>query len=241
MARKNGRPMSVRDWDISILSRASTRENPTWIKIKGITSLTLSTSSDTEDYSSADSVWGEPFVTKRNGSLSIEAKPSFDAASGAQDVGQAELEFYATAPASEGDATLRLADPYGHAQIIDVVVTGKEKTSDESSESVTYNTEIVGEMEEEQYVQVSSITTTPATTASVAVGGTTHATVAFTPDTASNKKYSVASADTSKVRVTNIDGLSFDIVGVAKTTSAVAVVVRTMNNNKTATINVTVS
>ena len=63
----------------------------------------------------------------------------------------------------------------------------------------------------------------------------------ITPETASNQKFSVASADTSKVKVQNIDGLNFDIVGVAKTTEAVNVVVRTMNNSKEAVIAVTVT
>ena len=65
--------------------------------------------------------------------------------------------------------------------------------------------------------------------------------MSFTPANASNQKYAVASADTSKVRVTNVDGLNFDIVGVAKTTTPVKVVVRSMNNSKTAEINVTVT
>lgn len=81
MARKNGCPMTVRDWAIDILSRASTKANPTWIRIKGLTSMTLSTDADTEDGSSAESLWGEPYVTKRNGSLSLEGRPVIDSVS----------------------------------------------------------------------------------------------------------------------------------------------------------------
>lgn len=241
MARKNGCPMTVRDWAIDILSRASTKANPTWIRIKGLTSMTLSTDADTEDGSSAESLWGEPYVTKRNGSLSLEGRPVIDSVTGAQDPGQAELDYYATQGGCDGDATLRIADPYGRAQIIDVVVTSNERSADDTSETRTWDTEIVGEPEEQPYVQVTSIATTPATSASIEVGETESVTVAFTPDTASNQKFSVASADTTKVKVANIDGLNFDIVGVAVTETPVNVVVRTMNNSKEATIAVTVT
>lgn len=241
MARKNGCPMTVRDWAIDILSRASTKANPTWIRIKGLTSMTLSTDADTEDGSSAESLWGEPYVTKRNGSLSLEGRPVIDSVTGAQDPGQAELDYYATQGGCDGDATLRIADPYGRAQIIDVVVTSNERSADDTSETRTWDTEIVGEPEEQPYVQVTSIATTPATSANIEVGETESVTVAFTPDTASNQKFSVASADTSKVQVANIDGLNFDIVGVAVTETPVNVVVRTMNNSKEATIAVTVT
>lgn len=241
MARKNGCPTTVRDWAIDILSRASTKANPTWIRIKGLTSMTLSTDADTEDGSSAESLWGEPYVTKRNGSLSLEGRPVIDSVTGAQDPGQAELDYYATQGGCDGDATLRIADPYGRAQIIDVVVTSNERSADDTSETRTWDTEIVGEPEEQPYVQVTSIATTPATSANIEVGETESVTVAFTPDTASNQKFSVASADTSKVQVANIDGLNFDIVGVAVTETPVNVVVRTMNNSKEATIAVTVT
>lgn len=243
MARKNGCPMTVRDWAIDILSRASTKANPTWIRIKGLTSMTLSTDADTEDGSSAESLWGEPYVTKRNGSLSLEGRPVIDSLTGTQDPGQAELDYYATQGGCDGDATLRIADPYGRAQIIDVVVTSNERSADDTSETRTWDTEIVGEPEEQPYVQVTSIATTPASSASIEVGETKSVTVAFTPETASNQKFSVASADTTKVKVANIDGLNFDIIGVAVTeeSESVNVVVRTMNNSKEATIAVTVT
>lgn len=248
MARKNGCPMSVRNWVIEIMSRASTRTNPTWLRIKGVTSLTLSTDGDTEDGSAGDSLWSEPYVSKRSGGLNIEAKMVTDAVTGAQDPGQAELDYFATQGGCEGDATLRIIDPYGHAEIIDVVVTSSERGADETENTRSWDTEIVGEPEEQAYVQVSGVkvkvgsgTASASATASVAVGATQAVTVELTPASASNQKYSVASADTSKVRVKNVDGLNFDIEGVAATTSAVNVVVRTMNNSKEATIAVTVT
>ena len=228
MARKNGCPMTVRDWAIDIMSRASTKANPTWIRIKGLTSITLSTDGDTEDGSAAENLWSEPYVTKRNGSLSIEGRPVIDSV---------------TQGGCDGDATLRIADPYGRAQIIDVVVTSSERGADDTSETRTWDTEIVGEPEEQPYVQVTSISTSPATSASVTIGTPTSVTVSFTPATASNQKFSVASADTTKVQVANIDGLTFDLVGVAATEEGepVNVVVRSMNNSKEATIAVTVT
>ena len=248
MARKNGCPMSVRDWQIDILSRASTILNPTWIRVKGVNSLTLSIDGDTEDGSSADSLWGEPYVSKRNGSLNIEARPVIDAVTGAQDPGQAELDYYAMQGGCEGDCCLRLSDPYGHSEIIDVVVTSTERSADDTEESRSWDTEIVGEPEEQVYVQVTGLTVkvgsgsaSAAATASIAAGATQSVSVVFAPATASNQKYSVASLDNGKVRVKNIDGLNFDLEGVATTSEPVTVMLKSMNNAQTATIAVTVT
>lgn len=243
MARKNGCPFSVRNWAIDILSRASTASNPVWLRVKGLTSMERSTDADTDDGSSADSVWSEPYVTKRNGSITLEGKPVTDAVTGARDPGQAELDYYATQAGCDGDARLRIADPYGRAMIIDAIVTSNSASADDTSETVSWDLEQVGEAEELAYVQATAVATNPASTASVAVGETETVTVAFTPATASNQKYSVASADMGKVRVANIDGLTFDIVGVAVTEegSPVNVVVKTMNNSLTAAIAVSVT
>lgn len=251
MARKNGCPMNVRDWVIEIMSRASTTSNPTWIRIKGIDSITLTRGGNTEDGSASDSLYEEPYISKRNGSLAIEGKPVYDAVTGAQDAGQAELDHYATQGGCDGDARLRLVDPYGHAELIDVVVTNTERGTDDTSQTVSWDTEIVGESEVEAYVQVTSVKVkvgssgTAATTANatLTVGTSQTVTVSFEPTAASNQKYSVASADTTKVQVKNVDGLTFDLVPVAPTaqSSSVSVVVRSMNNNKTATITCTVN
>ena len=241
MARKNGCPTSVRDWIIEIMSRVSTSDTPEWIRIKGINSISVSEDADTEDGSSADSLYGEPYVTKRNGSITLEGRPVVDRVTGARDRGQEELNHYATVGGCDGDARIRIVDNTGHAEIWDVIVTGTERGADESSETVSWDIERVGEPEHEAYVQVSSVATTPATSAEVTVGGNTTVTVAFTPANASNQKYSVASADTSKVKVDNIDGLTFEIIGVAVTDSPVSVQVKTMNNAKVATLAVTVN
>lgn len=241
MARKNGCPTSIRDWQFDILSRASTLTSPDWIRIKGLTSATVSEDADTEDGSAADSLYGEPYVTKRNGTISIEGRPVADLVTGAHDRGQEELDYYATVGGCDGDATIRIIDNCGHAEIITCIVTSKERSADESSETVSWELQRVGEPEEVPYVQVTNISTTPATTTTLNVGDTDTVTVAFTPATASNQKYSVASSDTSKVKVSNIDDLTFDITGVAETSDAVTVQVKSMNNAKIATLSVTVT
>lgn len=242
MARKNGCPTNIRDWQIDIMSRASTRTDPTWIRIKGLTDISVSVDADTEDTSAAESLYAEPSVTKRSGSISLDARPIYDRVTGAHDPGQEELDYYLTVGGCDGDAVLRLVDPCGHAEIIDVVVTGKENSVDDSSDTISYTLERVGESESVPYVQVTAISTDQEGNAvSLAVGATKTVNVSFTPTTASNQKYAVASADTTKVRVDNIDGLTFELVGVAPTTEAVRVVVRSVNNSREVTLNVTVT
>lgn len=241
MARKNGCPTSIRDWIVEIMSRVSTDENLEWIRIKGLNSMTISNSADTEDGSSADSLYSEPYATKRSGSVSLEGRPIADKVTGAHDRGQEELDYYLTVGGCEGDARLRIVDNCGHAEIWDVIVTGKENGADETSETVSWDLERVGAPETEPYVQVTNVTTEPATSVNITAGQVETVTVKFTPEKASNQKYSVASADTTKVRVENIDGLTFDLVGVAATVTPVTVQIKTMNNAKTATLAVTVS
>lgn len=243
MARKNGCPTSVRDWQFDIRSRTSTNADPEWIRIKGINSMEYSGDSDTEDGSSASDLYSENYVTKRNLSLSLEAKPIVDLVSGAHDRGQTELDYYATQGGCDGDARIRIVDNCGHATLLDVIVTSRSQSADDTSETLSWDLDVVGAPEEEAYVQVSAVSIDPATSVSVSVGDIETVTVKFTPVSASNQKFSVASADTSKVRVTNVSGLSFDLVGVAATgtDSPVNVVVTSMNNKKSATLAVTVA
>lgn len=245
MPRTSGCPMNVRDWVIEVASRTSTSSSITWLRVKGATTVTRATTSTTEDGSAADALWTENYVAKRSGTLSIEARKISDAVTGTRDAGQAELDYYATLGGCDADAKIRLTDPYGHCMIIDVIVTGTNESAQETTGTVTWDMEQVGEAEIVPYVQATAVNVTgtgiTGSTATVAMGATISATVAFTPTTASNKKYSVASADTSKVRIANIDGLNFDIVPVAVTTSAVDVLVKTMNNQLTKTIAVSVT
>ncbi len=246
MARKNGCPFSVRDYNVEIMSHATTPANPTWIPIKGLTTITFGYDSDTEDGSGADTLWGEPYSTKKNGSLSLEAKPILDSVTGARDPGQAELDHYVMLGGCEGDARLRISDPVGNSTIIDAIVTSREVNPDDTTTSVSWELEQVGEPEVQTYKQVTGVALkdgeTAATTLAMTVGGAAKTiTVAFTPADASNQKYGVASADETKVRVVNKDGLHFDVIPVAKTTGTVNVVVRSVNNSMSATLAVTVA
>lgn len=240
MARTNGCPFSVRNWQIDIQSRASTREDPVWIRIKGLTQMKLSLEAETQDAADADSLFSENFKTRISVKLSLEGRPVGDAAKGECDPGQAQLTEYAMMGGCSADARLRLADPYGRAQIMDVIVTAFERTADEANQSVSWEMDMVGAPESLPYVQAQSVSTTPSGSASLTLGETKRISVSFSPTNASNQKFSVASADPGKVRVSAVDGLNFELFGAQKTESPVNVVVRTMNNALTANLSVSV-
>mgnify|MGYP001198494936 CR=1 FL=1 len=243
MARKNGCPFSVRDWSISIRSRGSTNELPTWIPIKGLNSMEYTTDADTEDGSSAQDLWGEPYVTKRTGSVTLEAKRVVDSITGAADPGQAELNYYATLGGCDADARLKLVDAVGNATLLDAVVTSAGDSADDTSETVSYDMEVVGEPIPQTYVQATAVAVkdgaTAVTTLSMDTNDTKELTVAFTPATASNQKFAVSSSDASKVKVLSVDGLTFELQALAVGSSTVTV--RSMNNSLTATVTVTVT
>lgn len=239
MARKNGCPFSVRDWQIDIRSRASTNESPTWIPIKGMESLDFSMDAETEDGSSAQSLYSEPYITKRSGSMSMELKRIVDRVTGAKDLGQEELDYYATLGGCDADARFRMADAVGNTTILDAVVTGVGNSADDTSESVSYDTEIVGEPEILPYVPVASVTTTPATSLAAVVEDIDEVTVNVLPVGASNKKYSVYSSDAGVVKVMQVDGNEFEIKSLKAGTATLTI--KTMNGAKTATITVTVT
>lgn len=245
MARKNGCPFSVRNWVIEVMSAASTRENPEWLRVKGLTSMEFSLEAETEDGSSADDIWGEPYITKRNGTITLEGKPVTDAATGARDLGQAQLDYYATLGGIDGDAAIRLADPHGRAMQLDAIVTSNSRGADETSETISWELQLVGETQDLAYVQATAVAVKDGATAAseltIAPGASKKLTVAITPENASNQKFSVASADPNKVRVANVDGLSFELTGIAATATPVNVLVKTMNNALTATVAVTVA
>lgn len=243
MARKNGCPFSVRDWSISIRSRASTNESPTWIPIKGLNSMDWSADADTEDGSSAQDLYGEPYITKRNGSVTLEAKRVVDSVTGAMDAGQAELAFYATLGGCDADARLKLVDAVGNATLLDVVVTSAGNSADDTSETVSYDMEVVGEPIPQAYVQATAVAVndgaSPVSTLSMAPNDTEELTIAFTPTGASNQKYAVSSSDAAIVKVLAVDGLNFEIQALKEGTATITV--RSMNNSLTATVAVTVA
>lgn len=232
--------MSVREWVVEILSRAATKAAPRWIPVKGLSAITLALEAETEDGSSADSLWAEPYVTKRSGKLTIEGKPVADPLTGAQDPGQAELNYFAALGGCAGDATLRLTDPYGRSQLIDLVITDVETASEDGGEKVTWDCEIVGEPEEAPYVQLEGIAP-EVNEISLGVNETKTIALAFTPETASNRRYSVASENAHYVRVGAAREDGFEITGVMQTDAPVNILIRSMNNALTASIAVTVA
>lgn len=240
MARKNGCPMSVREWVVEILSRAATKAAPVWLPVKGLNTITLALEAETEDGSSADSLWAEPYVTKRSGKLTLEGKPVAAACTGVQDAGQAELSYFAALGGCAGDAALRLTDPYGRSQIIDVVVTDVETGSEDGGESISWDCEIVGAPEEAPYVQLEQLGVEPAEL-TLGVNETRTVAVAFAPENASNRRYSAASENAHFVRVGAAETSGFSVTGVMKTESPVKIILRSMNNSLTATLLVTVA
>lgn len=239
MSRKNGCPMSVREWMVEILSRAATKAEPKWIPVKGLSTITLALEADTQDGSAADSLWAEPYVTKRSGKITLEGKPVAEARTGVADAGQAELNYFAALGGCTGDASLRLTDPYGRAQIIDVIVTDVENGSEDNGESISWECEIVGAPEEVAYVQLEQIA--PETQEiRLSVNESKRISLVFTPENASNRRYSVASENAHFVRVGAAEADGFEAVGVMKTENPVRLFIRSMNNSIAATVSVTV-
>lgn len=240
--RKNGCPTNVRDWSIFIQDKTQVTE--TWIRIKGLTQLTRSTDSTTEDGSAATDAYEEPYVTKRSGSLSLEGKPVVDASTGERDPGQSMLDDYATEVGCEGDATIKIVDPYGMATVADYIISGGEVSSDDTEETVSWDLAQVGEAEQLPYVQLVGVAlkdgNTAVTTLTMAVGSTPKViTVNFTPENASNQRFKVGTSNKRKVAVSNITENSFTLTALSAGTATVTVTA--VNNNRTATITVTVT
>lgn len=240
--RKNGCPTNVRDWSIFIQDKTQVTE--TWIRIKGLTQLTRSTDSTTEDGSAATDAFEEPYVTKRSGSLSLEGKPVVDASTGERDPGQSMLDDYATEVGCEGDATIKIVDPYGMATVADYIISGGEVSSDDTEETVSWDLAQVGEAEQLPYVQLVGVAlkdgNTAVTTLTMAVGSTPKViTVNFTPENASNQRFKVGTSNKRKVAVSNITENSFTLTALSAGTATVTVTA--VNNSRTATITVTVT
>lgn len=238
--RKNGCPVNIKDWVIEIKDPATEE----FVRIHGLNSMTYNTSADTEDGSLATDNWSEPYVSKRSGSISLEGRPVVDAATGEIDRGQELLNEFADMVGCDGDATLRIKDSYGHATIIDAVVTGKDKGATDSEETVSWDLEQVGEAELEAYIQVGAVAIQQGgvtkTTDTLTVGGESKIyTLAFTPATASNQRFRITCDKRSVASVTNITDNGFTLVPVSA--GEAHITVTTVNGGKTSTLTITVS
>lgn len=240
--RKNGCPTNVRDWNISIQDKSQVSE--TFVRIKGLNQMTHSTDSSTEDGSAATDKWEEPYVTKRNGSLKLEGRPLVDASTGSRDAGQELLDDYANEVGCEGDATIKMSDPYGKTIVADFIVTGKEDRSDETEDSVSWDLSQVGEAEELPYVQLTGITlkdgASSVTTLNMVVGATPKViSIVFAPTNASNQRFRVGVSNKRVAAVSNITENSFTLTALSAGTATITVT--SVNNARTATIAVTVT
>ena len=238
--RKNGCPVNIRNWLVYILDVATND----WVRIYGLTSLTNTVDSDTEDGSADTDLWEEPYITKRNGSVSLEGRRVVEESTGNLDDGQELLNSYADVGGCDADATLKFVDPYGHSWIADYIVTSHETSADDSEESESWDLSQVGEAEQQPYVAVSSIALkdgeTDVTTLSIAVGDAAKLiTVAFTPADASNKRFRVSNTRRKVAAITNITEDGFTLTPVSAGTTTVTVT--SVNGTKTASIAVTVT
>ena len=217
--RKNGCPVNIRNWVVSILDVATQQ----FVRIYGLTSLTRTIEGETEDGSADTDIWAEPYITKRSSSCDLEGDKKVIEATGEVDPGQ---------------------DPYGHGWIADYVVTSAEESSDDSDNSVTWSLEQVGEAEPIQYVQVKAVAAksggTAAATLEMKVGDSPKLIdVEFTPENASNQRFRVTNNKRSVVQVSDITESGFTLTAVGEGTANI--VITSVNGAKTASIAVTVT
>lgn len=239
--RKNGCPVNIKNWLVYILDPSTSD----YVRIYGLNSLTVSVDSDTEDGSASTDIWGEPYVSKRNGSASLEAKKTVDELTGVPDAGQDLLNWYAEQAGCEADATLKFIDAYGHAFIADYIITSREDSVDDSGDTYSWDLEQVGEAEVLPYVHVVSIglkdgSSDVSSTMTMAVNATPKIiTVAFTPETSSNQRFRVTNTKRSVAVVSNVTDNSFTITPVAA--GSTNITVTSVEGGKTFTTALTIS
>lgn len=237
--RKNTCPTNIKDWQISIWHPFEM----IWIRIRGLNSLNYSTDSSTEDGSTSEDDWEEPYVTKRKAKLSLEGKPVVDAATGEVDPGQDLLNDYGKMTRCAADALIRFADPYGHTLEAYYQVTARERSTSKDGDKISWDLNMVGESESLPYIQVTgvaimSLGEEPETIEMDINDAPRLIQVVFAPENASNKRYSIKTGG-HVVRVGDITDGSFTIAplkvgeGTVKITS--------INNAETATVTVEVT
>lgn len=237
--RKNNCPTNIKDWQVSIFNPFEQY----WVRIRGLNTLNYATDSDTEDGSTAEEAWEEPYITKRKASLSLEGKPAVDAATGAVDEGQELLNYYGKQIRCEADALLRFADPWGHIMEFYCQVTAHEVKADKSGNTVSWDLAQVGQSETPPYIQATGV-------AIVSMGAEPETItldindaprllqVAFTPEDTSNKRYTI-NAGGHVVRVGSISDTGFTIAPLKVGTASVKIT--SINNGHTDIVMVNVT
>ena len=235
MARKSGCPFTVRDYSIRIENKVTDEE----VLVKGLSEMSVDVESESEDGKTGDAIWAEMFIKGRSVSGSISGRPIYDRTTGARDPGQNLMHKAATnAGGCDNDQTLIVADAIGRAVRYDCVITGESVSADEDGETISWDWEGVGEPEELDYVQATKVGFDQESL-SVEVGKTKEVKVQFTPENASNQRYSYSIGDESVAALNAIDGANISIRGVSA--GSTALTVKSMNNNLTATLSITVS
>ena len=237
--RKNNCPTSIKDWQVSIW-------NPfdlAWVRIRGLNSLNYSQDSSTEDGSTAEDDWEEPYITKRKAKLSLEGKPVVDAATGNVDPGQDLLNEFGKLTRCAADALIRFVDPYGHALEAYYQITAHEVSSGKDGDKISWDLDMVGESESLPYYQVTGIAIVslgeePETIEMDINDAPRLLQVVFTPENASNKRYSIKTGG-HVIRVSNITDGSFTIAPLQ--VGEATVKVTSINNAETATVAVEVT
>lgn len=240
MSRKSGCPFNVRDYSIKIQNKVTDEE----VVIKGLSSMSVDIDADTDDAKTGNAIWAENFITGRSVSGSLEGRPIYDKTTGTRDPGQNLLHKAATnSGGCDNDQTLIVADAIGKAVKYDCIITSESISADEDGEEISWDWEGVGEPEEQVYVQLTGVAfsdgTSAKTSLSVKQGETGEVVVTFTPTNASNTRYAYSVADESIAIISAIDGANITLRGVAAGTTTLTI--KSMNNNCTATLSVTVT
>ena len=233
--RKSGCPFTVRDYSIKIKDNVTDAEVP----VKGLSEMSVDVEAETGDGKGGDSVWAEMFIKSRAVSGTLSGRPIYDRTTGARDPGQNLMRRAAlNGGGCENDQTLIVADAIGRAVRYDCVVTKETVSADEDGETIEWEFEGVGAPEELAYVQLSNIAFDKGAGLSVRAGETAEVVVKFTPEDASNRRFSYSIADESVAALNAIDGPSLSIRGVRE--GQTKLTVKSMNNNLIAALTITV-
>ena len=240
MARKSGCPFNIRDYSVKIENKVTDDE----VQVKGLNSMSVDVDADTDDGKTGDAVWAEQFIKGRSVSGSLSGRPIVDRVTGTRDPGQSLMHKAAyNSGGCDNDQTLIVADAIGKAVKYDCVITKESISADEDGEEISWDWEGVGQPEELPYVQLTGVAFkdggSTATTATVTVGSTKEITVAFTPEDASNQRFSYSIGDESIAALNAIDGPNISIRGVSAGNTKLTI--KTMNNSKTADLTITVN
>ena len=240
MSRTNGCPFNIRDYSVKVKDPATGALK----RVKGLNAMRVELEAETDDGKTGAALWAEAFVKSRGVSGSLEGRPIADRATGARDPGQALLHAAAMSGGGcDNDQTLRIADAIGRAVEYDCVVTGETAGADADGETVSWEWKGVGSPRPVAYVQAASVGFSDGEQAltglSLAPGDVEAIRVVFSPEDASNQRFSFSVADERVALVTAAEDLALTLRAVAA--GSTALTVRSMNNARTAALPIVVA